>query len=131
MSPAASRAVVIAAIAALGAGALLAGCAAVSSSEPHAAAATRAPEAEWFVKTGCTACHSISVYDIRSVAATGPDLSVAAEDVPRRFGRSLDDFSAPRPARWPWCSRAEFLSTTSNEPLPPASSGTPTDVTGS
>ncbi|HTM30639.1 MAG TPA: hypothetical protein VL263_05025 [Vicinamibacterales bacterium] len=92
MSPASSRAVVIAAIAALGAGALLAGCAAVSSSEPHAAAATRAPEAEWFVKTGCTACHSISVYDIWSVAATGPDLSVAAEDVPRRFGRSLEDF---------------------------------------
>ena len=44
------------------------------------------------MNTGCTACHSVSVYDIRSVPATGPDLSVAVEDVPKRFGRSLEDF---------------------------------------
>jgi hypothetical protein len=87
MSPASSRRVLIAAIAALGAGVFVAGCAAVSSSEAHTAAAT-----DWFVKTGCTAGHSVSVYDIRSVTATGPDLSVAVEDVPKRVGRSLEDF---------------------------------------
>lgn len=34
----------------------------------------------------------MSVYGIRNFAATAPDLSVAVEDVPRRFGRTLDDF---------------------------------------
>ena len=47
---------------------------------------------EWFRQSGCTACHSVGVYGIRNLAATGPDLSLAVEDVPRRFGRSLDDF---------------------------------------
>ena len=79
-------------IALLGAGGGLAGCAAVSSAETHTAAAAHARERDWFVKTGCTACHSISVYDIRSVTAMGPDLSVAVEDVPKRFGRSLEEF---------------------------------------
>jgi hypothetical protein len=64
----------------------------VSSSEAPTAAAAHAREGDWFVKTGCTACHSVSVYDIRSVTATGPDLSVAVEDVPKRFGRTLEDF---------------------------------------
>lgn len=47
---------------------------------------------EWFTQTGCTACHSISVYRILNIAAVGPDLSEAVEDVPKRFGRSLEDF---------------------------------------
>lgn len=47
---------------------------------------------EWFLQTGCTKCHSVSVYGIRNLASTAPDLSIAVEDVPRRFGRSLDDF---------------------------------------
>jgi hypothetical protein len=92
MNPASSRHVLVAAIALLGAGAFVAGCAAVSSSEAHTAAAAPAREGDWFVKTGCTACHSVSVYDIRNVTGTGPDLSVAVEDVPKRFGRSLEDF---------------------------------------
>lgn len=46
----------------------------------------------WFVESGCTSCHAVSVYGIRNLAATGPDLSLAVEDVPRRFGRSLEDF---------------------------------------
>jgi hypothetical protein len=92
MSPASSRRGLIAAIALLGANVCFAGCAAVNSSEAHTAAAAHAREGDWFVKTGCTACHSVSVYDIRSVTATGPDLSVAVEDVPKRFGRSLEDF---------------------------------------
>jgi len=92
MSPASSRRGLIAAIALLGANVCFAGCAAVNSSEAHTAAAAHAREGDWFVKTGCTACHSISVYNLRSVTAMGPDLSIAAEDVPRRFGRSLEDF---------------------------------------
>ena len=47
---------------------------------------------DWFVQTGCTKCHSVSVYGIHTLASTAPDLSIAVEDVPRRFGRSLDDF---------------------------------------
>ena len=47
---------------------------------------------EWFVQTGCTKCHSVSVYGIQTLAWAAPDLSIAVEDVPRRFGRSLDDF---------------------------------------
>lgn len=50
------------------------------------------PGGEWFVQTGCTKCHSVSVYGIHTLASTAPDLSIAVEDVPRRFGRSLDDF---------------------------------------
>ena len=50
------------------------------------------PDAAWFVQTGCTACHSISVYRVTNVAAIAPDLSLAVEDVPKRFGRSLDEF---------------------------------------
>jgi hypothetical protein len=50
------------------------------------------PAGEWFQQTGCTACHSISAYRIWNVAAQGPDLSLAVEDVPRRFGTSLDQF---------------------------------------
>src|SRR5262245_53731494 len=77
---------------AIAAGALFGGCAAASSSEAHTAATVQSPAGDWFVKTGCTACHSIAVYNLGSFTATGPDLSVAVEDVPRRFGRSLEDF---------------------------------------
>ncbi len=51
----------------------------------------------WFEQSGCTACHSVAVYNILNVAAPGPDLSTAVEDVPRRFGVTLDEFlRAPR-----------------------------------
>ena len=49
---------------------------------------------DWFAQTGCTKCHSVAVYGIHTLASTAPDLSIAVEDVPRRFGRSLDDFFA-------------------------------------
>ena len=48
--------------------------------------------AEWFKQTGCTACHSISAYNVLNIAAVAPDLSSAVEDVPKRFGVSLDEF---------------------------------------
>ena len=47
---------------------------------------------EWFKQTGCTACHSISVHNVLNIAAVAPDLSTAVEDVPSRFGVSLDEF---------------------------------------
>ena len=47
---------------------------------------------EWFVETGCTACHSVSVYGVWNPGLNAPDLSLAVEDVPVRFGRSLEDF---------------------------------------
>jgi hypothetical protein len=47
---------------------------------------------KWFVETGCFACHSVSVYGVKSYSQMGPDLSLAQEDVEKRFGRKLDDF---------------------------------------
>lgn len=47
---------------------------------------------QWFVKTGCFSCHSVSVYDIKSLAPIAPDLALAVEDVRARFGRELEDF---------------------------------------
>ncbi len=46
----------------------------------------------WFVKTGCYICHNISSLGVKSPAQIGPDLSVAVEDVQKRFGRTVDDF---------------------------------------
>lgn len=68
-------------------------CAPVRPSEAMLVAApAHIEKGEWFKQSGCTACHSIAAYRIFNLAATGPDLSVAVEDVPRRFGRSLDEF---------------------------------------
>ena len=131
MNPAWSRRGLIAAIALLGANVCFAGCAAVNSSEAHPAAAAHAREGDWFVKTGCTACHSVSVYDIRSVTATGPDLSVAVEDVPKRFGRSLEDFLREPTGTMAMVLSDESPSRTRNGPSPSKSSGTPPGVTRS
>jgi hypothetical protein len=72
--------------------AALGACTSLSFSATHPAGDARAQAGDWFVKTGCTTCHSITVYGIWTLAATAPDLSIAVEDVPRRFGRSLEDF---------------------------------------
>lgn len=69
------------------------GCAAGSEAAAGVVVAgAHVQRGQWFEQTGCTACHSISVYGIRNLASTAPDLSIAVEDVPRRFGRTLDDF---------------------------------------
>jgi len=47
---------------------------------------------DWFVKNGCIACHTVSVYGVTGLAPVGPDLSNAVEDVKARFGRTLEDF---------------------------------------
>lgn len=72
-------------------GAVACGPARATEARPLVAPA-HVPGGEWFEQTGCTACHSITVYGIRNLASTAPDLSVAVEDVPRRFGRTLDEF---------------------------------------
>jgi hypothetical protein len=69
-----------------------AACAPVRPSEARMVAAPPAPGGDWFKQTGCTDCHSVSAYKIWNVAAVGPDLSLAVEDVPQRFGRTLEDF---------------------------------------
>jgi len=47
---------------------------------------------QWFVRTGCFACHPVSVYGIKSLSPVGPDLAMAVDDVQSRFDRSLEDF---------------------------------------
>ena len=86
-----SRALV--AIAFAGAAAATSRCAPVQPSEARPVVApAHVQQGDWFKQTGCTDCHSIAAYRIFNLAAIGPDLSVAVEDVPRRFGRSLDEF---------------------------------------
>jgi cbb3-type cytochrome oxidase cytochrome c subunit len=46
----------------------------------------------WFVQTGCFVCHSISSLGVKSPAQIGPDLSIAVEDVQKRFGVTIDAF---------------------------------------
>jgi cbb3-type cytochrome oxidase cytochrome c subunit len=48
----------------------------------------------WFVQTGCFVCHSVSSLGVKSPAQIGPDLSIAVEDVQKRFGVTVDDFLA-------------------------------------
>ncbi|MCG3160776.1 MAG: hypothetical protein JMDDDDMK_01851 [Acidobacteria bacterium] len=63
-----------------------------------AAAVRAAREREWlrgegafFVRKDCISCHSISAFGIKA-ANIGPDLSEAAVDTQRRFGKSLEEF---------------------------------------
>jgi hypothetical protein len=68
-------------------------CGPVRMAEAQPIAAGQAlPGGEWFKQAGCTDCHSISAYRMWNIAAQGPDLSLAVEDVPKRFGRSLEEF---------------------------------------
>jgi len=46
----------------------------------------------WFFQRGCTTCHSVSVYGHQNPSSAGPDLALAVEDTPRRFGRPLEEF---------------------------------------
>ena len=64
--------------------------------EPQATAPTEAPdpktlEGDIFKQKGCVQCHSVSFYNIQG-GATGPDLSFAYSDAPKRFGKSLEEF---------------------------------------
>ncbi|HEX5139054.1 MAG TPA: c-type cytochrome [Planctomycetota bacterium] len=49
-------------------------------------------EGKFFVEKGCFICHDVSSFGIVSATKIGPDLALAVEDAPRRFGRTVDDF---------------------------------------
>ena len=70
----------------------VAACSPTGPVEVWTAAGSHVQGGGWFVQSGCTACHSVTVYGLWTPAVTAPDLSLAVEDVPRRFGRSLEDF---------------------------------------
>lgn len=64
--------------------------------EPQAQVQTNAAdpktlEGDIFKQKGCIQCHSVSFYNILG-GATGPDLSLAYTDAPKRFGKSLQEF---------------------------------------
>jgi hypothetical protein len=46
----------------------------------------------WFVRTGCSRCHDVSVLGVESPTPIGPDLSTAADDTIRRFNMPIDVF---------------------------------------
>ena len=52
----------------------------------------REGEGKFFVEKTCFICHDVSSLGIASATKIGPDLALAVEDAPRRFGRTLDDF---------------------------------------
>jgi cytochrome c2 len=49
-------------------------------------------EGRFFVEKTCFICHDVSSLGIISATKIGPDLAIAVEDAPRRFGRTLDSF---------------------------------------
>ncbi|MDP3720342.1 MAG: hypothetical protein Q8T13_21480 [Acidobacteriota bacterium] len=74
---------------------VLAGVGCMSGSQAFTTQTVASSEVEggaWFEQSGCTACHSVSAYRIVNPAALAPDLSLAVENVPRRFGVPLEQF---------------------------------------
>lgn len=49
-------------------------------------------EGRFFVQKTCFICHDVSSLGIESATKIGPDLAIAVEDAPRRFGIPLDEF---------------------------------------
>lgn len=49
-------------------------------------------EGRWFVQKGCSGCHSIAALGVAGRPTGAPDLSEAAEGVPRRYGVTLEEF---------------------------------------
>jgi cbb3-type cytochrome oxidase cytochrome c subunit len=62
------------------------------AAEKQAEERMKAGPGAWFVQTGCFACHSLAVLQVRSPAPIGPDLSTAVEDTRKRFGLAVDQF---------------------------------------
>jgi len=52
----------------------------------------REGDGRFFVEKTCFICHDVSSFGIQSATKIGPDLAVAVDDVPRRFGRTLESF---------------------------------------
>lgn len=73
------------------------GCSAPEGAPPKSAETAENLEAgdtsgAFFVRKGCTACHEVSSFGLPSRTKVGPDLAFAVEDVPRRFGTTLEGF---------------------------------------
>jgi hypothetical protein len=56
------------------------------------ACGSRTVDGSFFMQKGCVQCHSVSSLGVVSQNNTGPDLALAVEDAPQRFGKSLDMF---------------------------------------
>ncbi len=73
---------------------------ALPSSDPVPASERRAVEAMadgpggWFARTGCYTCHPVSAMGVTSPTPIGPDLSTAADDTERRYGKTIEAFLA-------------------------------------
>ncbi len=52
----------------------------------------REGEGKFFMEKTCFICHDVSSLGIVSATKIGPDLALAVEDAPRRYGRTLDSF---------------------------------------
>jgi cytochrome c2 len=52
----------------------------------------REGEGRFFVEKTCFICHDVSSLGIHSATKIGPDLALAEEDAPRRFGVPLEEF---------------------------------------
>jgi cbb3-type cytochrome oxidase cytochrome c subunit len=65
-----------------------------TAEELEAEAEMKSGPGAWFVQTGCFVCHSVSSLGVKSPAQIGPDLSIAIDDVQKRFGVTIDDFLA-------------------------------------
>ena len=67
-----------------------------SAATPHDIANAGNPAArgaaKWFTETGCSRCHAVSSLGVTSPSQMGPDLAIAIEDVPKRFGVPVEKY---------------------------------------
>lgn len=64
-----------------------------AQASPTSTTSTMPQEGDIFKQKGCIQCHSVSYYNVNG-GTTGPDLSIAYNDAPTRFGKSLEEFLA-------------------------------------
>lgn len=62
-----------------------------AGAQPASAGSSGQNEAEVFITRGCIQCHKILAYNLKG-GETGPDLSIAYNDVPARYGKTLKEF---------------------------------------
>ncbi len=71
--------------------AALGGCAGKAPAQEQLAELEKGPGG-FFVTKGCWACHNVSSFGIPALHQQGPDLALAVEDAPRRFGMPVEEF---------------------------------------
>ncbi len=67
------------------------GCSGKAPAQDQMAALEKGPGG-FFVSKGCWACHNVSSFGIPALRPMGPDLALAVEDAPRRFGMPVEEF---------------------------------------